>query len=72
MSLAVVFAVVDGLVGAYLLWYAARRQRRDRGALAVVAVFLLFAALGLSVVGLLPQPREPRPLPPSAPAGDMV
>lgn len=72
VSLPLALALVDGLVGAYLLWYAVRRQRRDKGALAVVAVFLLLGALALAAIGLLPQPGEPGHLPPLSPAGELV
>lgn len=47
MGLPLALGVVDGVVGAYLLWYAVRRPRRNRGALIVVAVFLLLAAAAL-------------------------
>jgi predicted PurR-regulated permease PerM len=72
LALPLALALVDGLFGAYLLWYAVRRQRRDKGALAVTALFLLLAAAALAVIGLLPQPGEPGHLPPLRPAGDLV
>jgi drug/metabolite transporter superfamily protein YnfA len=46
-------AAVDGAVGAYLVWYAARRERRDKPAVLVTGVFLLACAAILSVLGLL-------------------
>jgi hypothetical protein len=46
-------AVVDGAVGAWLVWYAARRERRDKPAVLVTGIFLLTCAAILSVLGLL-------------------
>jgi len=50
VSLAVLFAVVDLVVGGYLLWYARSRQRRDRESVAVVGVLLLVVAGCLTLV----------------------
>lgn len=72
MPLPLALALVDAAVGAYLLWYAVRRQRGDKGVLAITAVFLLLAAGALAVLGLLPQPGEPGRLPLPRPAGDLV
>jgi drug/metabolite transporter superfamily protein YnfA len=46
-------AAVDGVVGAYLVWYAARRERRDKPAVMVTGIFLLACAAILSVLWLL-------------------
>jgi drug/metabolite transporter superfamily protein YnfA len=45
-------AAVDGLVGAWLVWYAARRERRDKPAVLVTGIFLLACAALLSVIGV--------------------
>jgi drug/metabolite transporter superfamily protein YnfA len=50
---ALLMAAVDGAVGAYLVWYSARRERRDKPAVLVTGVFLLACAAILSVIGLL-------------------
>jgi hypothetical protein len=72
ISLPLALALIDAAVGLYILQYAVRRQRRDKGALLVTAVFLLLAALALTMIGLLPQPGEPGRLPPLQPAGELV
>lgn len=72
MSLPLALALVDAAAALYLGWYCLRRQRRNREALAVTAVFLLLAAVALAVVGFLPQSGEPGHLPPLQPAGELV
>lgn len=57
LSLPLVLALVDALVGLYLL-IALRRQSRNREALPVTAVSLLLASAALAVLGLLPLPGE--------------
>jgi hypothetical protein len=49
VSVALLFAVLDLIVGGYLLWYARSRQRRDRESVAVVGVLLLVVAGCLTV-----------------------
>jgi drug/metabolite transporter superfamily protein YnfA len=46
-------AAVDGAAGAWLVWYAARRERRDKPAVLVTGIFLLACAAILSVLGLI-------------------
>ncbi len=50
VSLALLFAVVDLIVGGYLLWYARSRQRHDRESVAVVGELLLLIAGCLTFV----------------------
>lgn len=47
VSLSLGMALIDAAAGLYLLHYAVRRQRSDKGALLVTAVFLLVCALAL-------------------------
>lgn len=49
-----VLALVDGVVGAYLVRYAVTRERRDKPAVLVTGIFLLVCAAALMVIGLLP------------------
>lgn len=49
-----VLALIDGLVGAYLVQYAVARERRDKAAVLVTGIFLLACAAALLVIGLLP------------------
>jgi predicted PurR-regulated permease PerM len=72
VSLPLALALVDAAAGLYLLWFTVRRQRRNRGPLAVTAVVLLLAAVTLVVVALVPQPGEPGGLPPLRPTGELV
>jgi drug/metabolite transporter superfamily protein YnfA len=55
VSLLVALATLDAVAGAYLLWYALRRQRRNRELLAIVGVWLLVCAGMIGYLAL----REP-------------
>lgn len=57
-------ALLDAAVGLYLLWFAVRRQRANRSALAVVALVLLGCAVAL---GWLALPEDEPGRPPPAP-----
>jgi formate-dependent nitrite reductase membrane component NrfD len=72
VPLPLALALLDAAAGLYLLWYALRRQRRNREALAVTAVFLLACAVALGVIGLLEHARQPPALPAVIPAGEPV
>jgi formate hydrogenlyase subunit 3/multisubunit Na+/H+ antiporter MnhD subunit len=70
VSLPLGLALVDAAVGLYLL-LAVRRQRRNREALAVTAVFLLACAAALGWLALPERDvNEPGRLP--APAGELA
>lgn len=70
MSLPLALALIDAAAGLYLLQYAVRRQRHDKGALLVIAVFLLACAVAL---GWHARPvEEPGQLPPLRPSGELV
>jgi hypothetical protein len=70
MSLPLSLALVDAAAGLYLLQYAVRHQRRDKGALLVTAAFLLVCAVAL---GWSARPaEEPGRLPSLRPAGELV
>jgi formate hydrogenlyase subunit 3/multisubunit Na+/H+ antiporter MnhD subunit len=70
VSLPLALALVDAAAGLYLL-YALRRQRRNREALAVTAVFLLLCAAALGWLALPERDAdEPGRLP--APTGELA
>jgi predicted PurR-regulated permease PerM len=71
VSLPLALALIDAAVGLYLLWYAVRRQRRNREALAVTAVFLLACAVALAWLAMPERDiDEPGKVP--VPAGEQV
>jgi uncharacterized membrane protein SpoIIM required for sporulation len=72
MSLPLALALIDAAAAIYLGWYCLRRQRRNRGPLAVTAVFLLVCAVALGVIGLLEHAWQPPTLPAVIPAGELA
>lgn len=72
MSVALILALLDAAVGVYLIWYALKRERRDKPAVLVVGFFLLacFAALMWVALSGVDRLDEPGRLP--APAGDLA
>jgi hypothetical protein len=71
VSLPLTLVLLDAAAGFYLLQYAVRRQRRNREALAVTAVFLLVCAAALGWLALPERDiEEPGRLP--VPAGELA
>jgi hypothetical protein len=50
VTLSLVLALVDAVVGAYLLWYARKRQRGPKEPVAIVGLVLLIVAGYLGAV----------------------
>jgi hypothetical protein len=72
MNLPLWLALGDAAVGAYLVVYAVRRERRDKPAVVVTGVVLVLCAAALTWLGLADgfHLEEPGRLPP--PVGDLV
>jgi hypothetical protein len=71
VSLPLVLALIDAAVGVYLVVYAIRRERRDKGAVLVVGIFLLACAAALGWLSL-PEREGDEPGRPPAPAGELA
>ncbi len=61
-------AGIDAMVGAYLIVYALRRERRDKDAVLVVGIILLLCSTAIVVVAW----PSGQPAPPAVPASVSV
>ena len=60
-----VVAGLDLAVAIWLLWYARRRERRNRTGVVIVGVMLVLCAVALAVIhASRPSPRQVRPATP--------
>ena len=56
--LSVALAAIDAAVGAYLIRYAVRRERRDKDAVLAVGIFLIICAVLLLLIEVLLEPGQ--------------
>jgi hypothetical protein len=65
-----VVAGLDLAVARWLLWYARRRERRNRAGVVAVGLMLVLCAVALMVIhATRPSPRQFRPVPPGETVG---